>query len=83
MEIQVLDTEREPPTSRVVIVMGTRDESVPLESVRRVWEAWQESGRLAMGSRFIAISEGDHGLVQHTEIIAREITRLASERSPR
>lgn len=74
-----LDTDREPPPGRVVVMMGGRDESVPFESVRQVWEGWENSGRLAPGSRFLEIPGGDHGLVEHAGAIAREITSLASE----
>jgi pimeloyl-ACP methyl ester carboxylesterase len=81
-QLAILDTDREPPTERVVILMGDRDESVPFESVRRVWESWEKSGRLAAGSRFLEIPGGDHGLVEHAGAIAREITILASEPPP-
>lgn len=78
-QLATLDTDRDPPAGRVVVMMGGRDESVPLESVRRVWESWERSGRLAPGSRFLEIPGGDHGLVEHADAIAREIRSLASE----
>ena len=62
-----------PPVQRVAILMGRKDESVPFEGVFETWRRWEESGRLAKGSRFIAISDGDHGLVDHTGRIAAEI----------
>ena len=52
-ELAALETDREPPPAPVVIVMGTRDESVPYEHVRRVWRSWEGSGRLVEGSHFI------------------------------
>lgn len=73
------ETDQEPPPSPVVVVMGTNDESVPFEHVRRIWQAWEESGRLAAGSRFVEIPGGDHGLVDHAGTIAREITALTLE----
>lgn len=73
------ETDQEPPPSPVVVVMGTNDESVPFEHVRRIWQAWEESGRLAAGSRFVEIPGGDHGLVDHAGTIAREIAALTLE----
>ncbi|MEX1244927.1 MAG: YqiA/YcfP family alpha/beta fold hydrolase [Thermoanaerobaculia bacterium] len=60
----------EPPAQPVVVVMGERDESVPFEGVERVWRKWESSGCLAPGSRFIAIPNGDHGLVDFVDRIA-------------
>ncbi len=65
-----LGHEHEPPGQAVVVVMGERDESVPFEGVERVWRKWESSGRLAPGSRFIAIPNGDHGLVGFVDRIA-------------
>lgn len=72
-----LDLDSQPPPMPVVIVMGTADESVPFEGVRAVWDAWEESGRLAAGSRLVAIEGGDHGLVEHVDRIASEIVAAA------
>jgi len=74
-----VEGDREPPPVPVVVVMGTRDESVPYDHVRRVWRAWEESGKLAEGSRFVEIAGGDHGLVDSAGTIAREIVALAGE----
>ena len=71
------EEDRNPPASPVAVVIGTRDESVPFEHVLRIWEAWEASGRLAEGSRFLSIQDGDHGLVDHVRTIADEIVRLA------
>jgi predicted esterase YcpF (UPF0227 family) len=76
-EMAVLHVDREPPPQRVSVLMGERDESVPFEGVKRTWESWEASGRLAPGSRFLAIPEGDHGLVAFVPEIAREIRALA------
>ena len=69
--------EAEPPPVPVRIVMGTDDESVPFDLVRKTWKAWEGSGRLAQGSRFLEIPGGDHGLVVHVGTIAREILDLS------
>ncbi|MEO8349339.1 MAG: hypothetical protein ABI610_10535, partial [Acidobacteriota bacterium] len=58
--------------------MGTNDESVPFDHVRRIWEAWENSGPLAAGSRFVEIPGGDHGLVEQAGTIAREIRDLSA-----
>jgi len=73
-----LDVDREPPRVPVSVIMGVKDESVPFEGVRDVWRRWEASGRLQPGSGFIAIPEGDHGLVAFVDRIAEEIRRLAS-----
>jgi len=72
------DSDREPPAVPVIVVMGTDDESVPFEHVRQVWLAWEESGRLAGGSRFVPVPGGDHGLVEHAGTLARELLDLSS-----
>jgi uncharacterized protein len=77
-QLATLEVDREPPPVRVVVVMGRRDESVPFEHVRMVWRSWESSGALAPGSRFVEIPEGDHGLVEHIDTIAREIAGLAA-----
>jgi pimeloyl-ACP methyl ester carboxylesterase len=69
--------ESEPPATRVSIVMGRNDETVPFSLVRDVWEGWQRG--IAPGSRFIEIAGGDHSLVAHVEVIAREITAFLRE----
>jgi len=72
------DSDREPPEIPVSVLMGARDESVPIDLVREVWRRWEDSGRLWPGSRFVEIADGDHGLVDHVERIAAEIrSRLA------
>jgi pimeloyl-ACP methyl ester carboxylesterase len=71
-----LELEREPPPMPVGIVMGTDDESVPFPGVRAVWDSWTASGRLASGSRFVAIPQGDHGLIDHVGKIAEEIAGI-------
>ena len=65
--------ETEAPRSPVTVIMGRKDESVPFEWVRGVWEAWTQSGNLIAGSKFIEIAGGDHGLVAHAGLIAAMI----------
>jgi len=72
------DADRDPPGMPVTILMGRRDESVPFDLVRGVWTRWQESGRLAAGSRFVEIPDGDHGLTESVDQIAEEILRAGA-----
>lgn len=81
-QLAALETDLRPPSVPVTVVMGSRDESVPVELVRSVWESWDESGSLAPGSRLIEIEGGDHGLVDHIRPISGEIARLASDAIP-
>ena len=82
-----VDADRHPPARPVTVIMGRNDESVGFENVERVWREWEPE--LAEGSKFVEIPDGDHGLVDHVEIIAAEIAgscglRVAScERPPR
>lgn len=74
-----VDVDREPPPVPVSILMGTRDESVPFAQVLEAWRRWETSGRLAPGSRFQAIEDGDHGLTEHgAEIESAVRERLAA-----
>ncbi len=62
--------EKETPGTKVSVIMGRNDESVPFDLVRAVWESWTLSGRLVTGSKFVEIAGGDHGLVAYTGTIA-------------
>jgi uncharacterized protein len=73
--------EAETPSSRVAVIMGRKDESVPFDWVRGVWESWTKSAKLVNGSKFIEIAGGDHGLVAYAEVVAREITSAGSQAS--
>jgi len=73
-----LSVDRDPPPPPVTIVMGVKDESVPFEGVYATWRRWEASGFLAKGSRFIAIPDGDHGLVDHVDRIAAEVRASAA-----
>lgn len=68
-----LSIDDEPPPSRVTIVMGTEDETVPFGDVFSTWERWKESGRLIPGSRLVEVAGGDHGLTDHVGVIAAAI----------
>jgi hypothetical protein len=80
--LAALEADLRPPPAPVTVVMGSRDESVPVDLVREVWRRWERSGALAPGSRFIEIDGGDHGLVDHVGAIAGEVARLASDAIP-
>ena len=73
-----LSVDREPPAQPVTVVMGAKDESVPFDGVYATWRRWESSGGLAKGSRFIAIPDGDHGLVAHVDRIAEEVRALTA-----
>jgi len=73
-----LHVDDDAPPSRVTAIMGRKDESVPFDKVAETWERWRASGRLAAGSRFIELAEGDHGLVAHAEVIREAIVEAAS-----
>jgi len=64
-----LHVDEQPPRSRVTVVMGRKDQTVPFDVVQDTWRSWEASGRLVAGSRFIELEEGDHGLVEHAELI--------------
>lgn len=64
--------DEEPPASRVVAIMGRNDETVPFDRVAATWKQWESRG-LALGSKFIEIADGDHGLTKYADVIAREI----------
>lgn len=67
--------EAQPPSVRVSVIMGRKDESVPFSWVHDVWEAWQSG--IVPGSRFIEIAGADHSLIAHIDVIAREIRDAA------
>ncbi|HEV7765353.1 MAG TPA: YqiA/YcfP family alpha/beta fold hydrolase [Thermoanaerobaculia bacterium] len=73
-----LHVDEEPPPSRVTVVMGRKDETVPFDVVESTWRGWESSGRLAEGSRFIVLDDGDHSLVSHADIIRDAIAEAAS-----
>jgi pimeloyl-ACP methyl ester carboxylesterase len=67
----------EPPPSRVTAIMGRDDQTVPFDYVLARWQQWEESGRLVAGSKFIEITDGDHGLVDHARVIEDAIVEAA------
>lgn len=70
-----VDADRHPPVRPVTVIVGRQDESVGFGNVERVWREWEASGRLAEGSKFVEIPEGDHGLVAYVDVIAAEIRK--------
>ncbi|HYI13280.1 MAG TPA: YqiA/YcfP family alpha/beta fold hydrolase [Thermoanaerobaculia bacterium] len=78
-QMATVHVDDEPPPTRVTVLMGRQDETVPFHAVEETWQRWAASGRLAPGSRFIELEDGDHGLVSHTETIADAITDAIGE----
>ena len=76
-QIDAVRVDEQPPAARVTVIMGRGDETVPFDLVRERWDAWEATGRLAPGSRFIEIPDGDHGLVNESQRIADEIVLAA------
>jgi predicted esterase YcpF (UPF0227 family) len=76
-QMLALRIDDEPPPSRVTLLMGRDDETVPYACVESTWNRWRARG-LAPGSRFLTIDGGDHGLVAHAETIAAAIEEATS-----
>ena len=70
-----VDSDRNTPVVPVTLIMGKKDETVPIDRVRGVWKQWQATGKLAEGSAFVEIENGDHGLTAFADILAREIRK--------
>lgn len=75
-QMATLDVDDAPPPSRVIALMGGKDETVPFEIVEETWQKWEQAG-LAPGSKLIAFPEGDHGLVTEVAAIADAIAEVA------
>jgi predicted esterase YcpF (UPF0227 family) len=73
-----LHVDDEPPPSRVIVLMGRRDETVPFDVVEETWRRWEASGKLVTGSKFIELAEGDHSLVAQADVIRDAISEVAS-----
>ena len=76
--LAAIENDDDPPAVPVVVVMGTRDDSVPIAHVREIWRQWDASGRLVPGSRLVEIAGGDHGLVEYAPVLADNIVELLS-----
>ena len=74
-QMAVLDVDDAPPPSRVIALMGRKDETIPFAIVEETWQKWEREG-LAPGSKLIELPEGDHGLVSHTPAIADAIAEI-------
>lgn len=68
-----VDVDRRPPSQPVTVIIGRNDETVPFDGVQKRLLQWEASGRLAEGSRFVVIPDGDHGLVAFAGVIASVI----------
>jgi uncharacterized protein len=77
-QITKLSVDADPPRSRVTVVMGRKDETVPFAVVEETWQQWDATERLVAGSRFIELEEGDHSLVAHAEIIREAIAEAVT-----
>ena len=77
-EMALVDSDRDAPRERVTILMGAKDGSVPFDGVYETWRRWEASGQLKPGSRFIALPEGDHGLIDYVGQIAEEVRAAAA-----
>lgn len=77
-----VDVDAYTPRSAVTVFMGSNDESVPFQRVRRIWDSWEQSGQLPAGSRFVEIPGGDHGLVEHAAEMANAIHEILTKSSP-
>jgi predicted esterase YcpF (UPF0227 family) len=76
-----LHVDDDPPPSRVTVIMGRKDETVPFDVVEETWRKWEGSGGLAAGSRFIVLEEGDHSLVADAEAIRDAIVEATEATS--
>ena len=72
-----LHVDEDPPPTRVTVIMGRKDETVPFDVVEETWRQWERDG-LAAGSRFIVLEEGDHSLVADAEAIRDAIQEAAA-----
>lgn len=74
LQMTELRVDEQPPPAPVTVIMGRLDETVPFDMVERTWRRWH----LPPPSRFIEIPNGDHGLVEHTQLIADVIAESAA-----
>jgi predicted esterase YcpF (UPF0227 family) len=73
-----LHADDAPPPSRVTVLMGRKDETVPFDVVETIWKSWEQSGQLVAGSKFIVLEDGDHSLVAQADVIRDAIEEAAS-----
>lgn len=72
-EMSAVDVDTAPPPVPVTLIMGREDESVPYGTVRSIWEGWKPE--LLPGSEMITIEGGDHGLLEHVDVIESAILK--------
>ena len=72
-----LHVDDEPPPTRVTVIMGRKDQTVPFDVVEETWRKWERAG-LAPGSRFLVLEQGDHSLVDEAETIRDAIREVVA-----
>lgn len=75
-QMAALHVDDEPPPSKVIALIGRKDETVPFDIVDETWKSWEQAG-LAEGSRFVELEEGDHSLIGEAVTIATAIREVA------
>ena len=71
-----VDADRDAPRERVIVIMGTGDESVGFEPVARTWDQSYAAACSWLAIRCVA-EGGDHGLTAHVDVIADVILSAA------
>lgn len=72
-----LHIDEVPPPTRVTVIMGRKDQTVPFHVVEETWRSWEP--KVVAGSRFIVLEEGDHSLVGDAETIRDAICAAITE----
>ena len=75
-----LTIDQAPPPTRVLLLIGTEDESVPLPRVQGVWERWRALGT-GPGSQMIVLPGGDHRLEDALDVVEDGILGLRDGRA--
>jgi predicted esterase YcpF (UPF0227 family) len=75
LQMADVHVDETPPPSRVTVIMGQYDETVPHHIAQETWNSW----RLGPPSHFFTVEDGDHGLVGFSDLIAEAIVDAAAE----
>jgi uncharacterized protein len=73
LQMSDVQVDQTPPPSRVTVIMGQYDETVPHSIALETWNSW----RLGPPSHFFTVEDGDHGLVAYSGLIAEAIVEAA------